>query len=137
MQNGRNRGGRGSLVNDEDLKRRLDALGAAMPVSSKIARLRVLFDHIDAALRRGATRQDVLDVLNDDGFDMTMASFKSALQRIRAERKARQTDAITDTSADAVVNASGDNSANTAGGMGEAMTDLFARRTFRCWDGRQ
>jgi hypothetical protein len=39
--------------------------------------LRALYGHIDAASRRGATRQDVLDVLNADGFSMAMASFKS------------------------------------------------------------
>ncbi|WP_367032859.1 hypothetical protein R0290_00300 [Burkholderia semiarida] len=46
-------------TDDEELKRRLNALGTSAPVSSKIGRLRVLYDHIDAALRRGATRQDV------------------------------------------------------------------------------
>jgi hypothetical protein len=124
-------------VNDKDLKRRLDTLGASVPVSPKIARVRALFDHIDAALRRGATRQDVLDVLNNDALDMTMASFKSALQRIRAERKVMQADATTNAPADTVVDVSDDKAASTSGSMGEAMADLFARRTFRRWDGRQ
>jgi hypothetical protein len=137
----------GPAVDDEDLKRRLDALGTSVSVSSKIARLRALYDHIDGALRRGATRQDVLDVLNADGFDMTMASFKSALQRIRSERKGRHADAVTDTSPDssadtsrsdagAAGDKSGVNPAIKEGPFSEAMADLFARRELRHWDGR-
>lgn len=124
---------KGARMDDEDLKRRLDALGATVPVSSKIARLRVLFDSIEAAFLRGATRRDVLAVLNDDGFDMTMASFKSALQRIRAERKAMQADAALD----ATEGTSGVEAANTNGPMGESMAAMFAKRTFRSWDGRR
>ncbi|QSY07363.1 hypothetical protein J2A69_02075 [Burkholderia pseudomallei] len=126
-------------MNDEDLKRRLDALGTFAPVSSKIARLRVLYDHIDAALRRGAKRQDVLDVLNADGFSMTMASFKSALQRIRAERKGMLADASADT-LPSNAGSSADTDAcvpsSKVGISSESLADIFAARRYRGWGGR-
>ncbi|WP_113046953.1 hypothetical protein [Burkholderia reimsis] len=118
-------------MEEEDLKRRIDALGTSAPVSSKIARLRALYDHIDAALGRGATRQDVLDVLNSDGFNMTMASFKSALQRIRAERKETHEDALTNTPG-----SNGDCAATDRRGMGTAFAELLATQTRRRWDGK-
>ncbi|KGV60443.1 hypothetical protein [Burkholderia pseudomallei] len=118
-------------MNDEDLKRRLDALGASVPVSSKIARLRVLYDHIDAALRRGAKRQEVLDVLNADGFSMTMASFKSALQRIRAEQKRMGADASADTlppNAGSSVDTDASEPKGNGGTSRESLADIFAAR---------
>ncbi|PRH44773.1 hypothetical protein [Burkholderia multivorans] len=118
-------------MNDEDLKRRLDALGTSAPVSSKIARLRVLYDHVDAALRRGATRQDVLDVLNADGFSMTMASFKSALQRIRAERKKTSANASADTlqsNAGSSVYTDACEPIGKGGTSRESLADIFAAR---------
>src|ERR1700730_8372066 len=63
---------KGSTLDDEDLMRRLDAHGTTAPVSSKVARLRRLYEHIQAALCRGASRQEVLNELNADGFDMTL-----------------------------------------------------------------
>lgn len=122
----------GEIATDEkDLKRRIDALGTSVPVSSKIARLRALYDNIDAALGRGATRQDVLDVLNADGFNMTMASFKSALQRIRAEQKEMHADALTNTSG-----SNGECTATDRRGMGTAFAELLATQTRRRWDGK-
>lgn len=47
----------------------------------------MLYEHIEAAFDQGELRQDVLDVLNAEGFDMTMATFKSTRQRIREERR--------------------------------------------------
>ena len=45
-----------------------------------------VFDEIEATLGRGVRREAVLATLHQQGFTMTMASFKSALQRIRRER---------------------------------------------------
>ncbi|MBO7796506.1 hypothetical protein [Burkholderia pseudomallei] len=134
MQSGCNEMRRGPVVNDEDLKRRLDALGASVPVSSKIARLRVLYDHIDAALGRGATRQDVLDVLNSGGFSMTMASFKSALQRIRAQRKGTRVGASADTlssSAGSSVDANPCEPTRNGRKFPESLADIFAAHMSR------
>jgi hypothetical protein len=71
---------------ENDLIERLQALAQSSERRSKTARLRDVFDHVEGALRAGVARVDVLDELNRDGFGLTLASFKSALQRIRRER---------------------------------------------------
>jgi hypothetical protein len=48
--------------------------------------LRDVFDDVEAALRSGVRREAVLSALHQQGFKMTLESFKSALQRIRKER---------------------------------------------------
>ena len=53
---------------------------------SETARLRDIFDDVEATLRSGVRREVVLATLHEKGFSMTIASFKSALQRIRKER---------------------------------------------------
>ena len=53
---------------------------------SETARLRDIFDDVEATLKRGVRRETVLQTLQEKGFTMTLASFKSALQRIRKER---------------------------------------------------
>jgi hypothetical protein len=71
---------------ENDLIERLQALAKSSERRSKTARLRDVFDHVEGALRAGVARVDVLDELNREGFGLTLASFKSALQRIRRER---------------------------------------------------
>jgi len=51
------------------------------------ARLRDIFDDVEVALKARVPHIAVLAELKDLGFTMEMASFKSALQRIRKERK--------------------------------------------------
>lgn len=53
---------------------------------SETARLRDIFGEVEAVLQTGVKREAVLNLLHEQGFTMTMASFKSALQRIRSER---------------------------------------------------
>lgn len=62
-----------SLVNDASAR-------------SETARLRDIFDEVEKALQSGVKREAVLAALHEQGFTMTLASFKSALQRIRKER---------------------------------------------------
>lgn len=50
------------------------------------ARLRDVFNDIEAALGAGVKRVKVLEALHADGFTMTMKSFESALYRIRKQR---------------------------------------------------
>lgn len=71
---------------DSELLDRLEALANRANQRSKVARLRDIFDHVERLLERGFSRDDVLEELNAGGLDMSKASFKSALQRIRAER---------------------------------------------------
>jgi hypothetical protein len=54
---------------------------------SETERLREIFDDVEAALAAGATREAVHATLQQNGFTFTFTSFKSALQRIRKERK--------------------------------------------------
>lgn len=62
---------------------RLQALAARTAARPKArdgtARLRLVFHAVEAALRSGASRQEVLDELNGDGFNWTLNGFKSAL----------------------------------------------------------
>lgn len=54
---------------------------------TETARLRDVFDEIEAAFQSGVKHAAVLAVLNEKGFKMKMAGFKTALQRIRKERR--------------------------------------------------
>lgn len=129
---------KGSLMDDEDLKRRLDALGTSAPVSSKIARLRRLYVHVEAALLRGASRQDVLSELNSGGFDMTMTSFKSALQRIRAEQKRMQENPSNDIPVMHVgPGATGVRQEDQGRRGAETIADMFAKGLLLGLDGRR
>jgi len=64
----------------------LRALTEDTSARSETARLRDVFDEIEAALNAGVRREAVLATLHENGFTMTFTGFKSALQRIRKER---------------------------------------------------
>jgi hypothetical protein len=54
------------------------------------ARLRDVIDEVEAALKAGISRSDILETLHrEGGFTMTLKSFESALYRIRKQRKKR------------------------------------------------
>jgi hypothetical protein len=76
------------LMSQSNLVSRLEALARSADSRSKTARLRDVFEQVEAALDAGVSRAQVLEELNRDGFEMTLASFKSALQRIRKENAA-------------------------------------------------
>lgn len=65
---------------------RLRALAKDDKKRTETARLRDVFDDVEAALTAGVSQINVLGELKTLGFTMTMASFKSALQRIRKDR---------------------------------------------------
>lgn len=65
---------------------RLRALATGDKLRTDTARLRDVFDDVEAALSAGVSRVNVLAELQKLGYTMTLASFKSALQRIRKER---------------------------------------------------
>lgn len=62
-------------------------LTAQDSAKSETARLRAIFDEVEKSLQSGVKQQAMLAVLHSQGFTMTMDSFKSALKRIRKERK--------------------------------------------------
>lgn len=53
---------------------------------SETARLRDIFNDVEAALQAGVRREAVLATLHEKGFTMSLNGFKTALQRIRKER---------------------------------------------------
>lgn len=65
----------------------LRALATGDKARSETARLRDVFDEVEAALSAGVSRAAVLDALHDQGFTMTLKSFESALYRIRKQRE--------------------------------------------------
>lgn len=69
-----------------DASARLRALATGDKLRTDTARLRDVFDDVEAALNAGVSRVNVLAELQNLGYTMTLASFKSALQRIRKER---------------------------------------------------
>jgi hypothetical protein len=73
-------------MDDSELVSRLEALANRSHQRSNVARLRDVFDHVEGLLAKGFSRADVLAELNAGGLEMSEASFKSALQRIRAEQ---------------------------------------------------
>lgn len=70
----------------DEVAARLRALAADDKKRSETARLREVIADVEATLKAGVSQADVLAELHKEGFTMTMASFKSALQRIRKER---------------------------------------------------
>ncbi|MCG9027359.1 hypothetical protein [Laribacter hongkongensis] len=64
----------------------LRALATGDKSRSETARLRDIVDEVEAALAAGVSRAAVLEVLNTQGFTMTLKSFESALYRIRKKR---------------------------------------------------
>lgn len=74
----------------DDLAAALRQLSESDHARSETARLRAIFDEVESGLQSGLKRKAMLDVLHARGFTMTMASFKSALQRIRQERKGQE-----------------------------------------------
>lgn len=69
-----------------DISARLRALASDNKNRPETARLRDVFNDVEQALKAGVKQSVVLAELHKSGFTMTMASFKSALQRIRKER---------------------------------------------------
>lgn len=73
-------------MNGNEIDKRLRALACDDKRRSKIARLREVFDGVEAALAAGVSQANVLSELSQAGLSMPMATFKSALQRIRKQR---------------------------------------------------
>lgn len=72
-------------MNREQARLEFGELMASPTARSKIGRFREVFDLVDAALRAGVARTIVIERLAKLGLDLTPATFKSYLERIRAE----------------------------------------------------
>jgi hypothetical protein len=55
-------------------------------VRSKIARIRDLFDEIEATQRAGVSNKTIVAALNERGYDLGLKNFETMLHRIRLER---------------------------------------------------
>lgn len=49
--------------------------------------IRERYDAIEAALKRGVTRQQIVELLGEEGIKVSLPFFKNILHRIRQERK--------------------------------------------------
>jgi len=60
-------------------------------VRTKIARIRDIYDEIEATQKAGVTNKAIVETLNKRGYDMGLKHFETMLHRIRGERaKAQQ-----------------------------------------------
>lgn len=67
-------------------EQRLAALQPPAERGGQTRAIRERYDAIEAALARGVTRQQIVDLLAEDGITVSLAFFKNALYRIRQER---------------------------------------------------
>lgn len=65
----------------------LRALATGEKARSETARLRDVFNDVEAALSAGVSRAAILETLHSQGFTMTLKSFESAIYRIRKQRE--------------------------------------------------
>ncbi len=71
---------------EKDVGEALRSLAKDDSARSETARLRDIFDEVEATLAKGVRREAVLATLHEKGFTMSLTGFKTALQRIRKER---------------------------------------------------
>lgn len=58
-----------------------------LPIARNTKRLLPLWPHIEAKLAAGVSQTEILSLLNSNGFDMTLATFKTYLQRQRKKQR--------------------------------------------------
>lgn len=68
------------------ISERLRSLASDDKKRSKAARLRDVIDDVEAALAAGVPRATVIEELKNHGLEMSLASFETALKRIRKKR---------------------------------------------------
>jgi hypothetical protein len=78
-----------SADDKQSLADQLRKLAAGDQHRSETARLRDVFDEIEAALKAGVSRRAILETLHKNGFTMNLRTFDTALYRIRRERSER------------------------------------------------
>ncbi|AAF85617.1 hypothetical protein [Xylella fastidiosa] len=73
---------------------RLRALASDDKNRSKTARLRDVIDDVEAALSAGVPRSSVLNELEAQGLQMSIATFETTLRRIRQKRRKLQISSV-------------------------------------------
>lgn len=74
-------------MNKNSVADALRALASNDKKRSKAARLRDVLDDVEAALAAGVSQADVNIELNKNGLEMTLASFRTTLLRLRKQRE--------------------------------------------------
>ncbi len=69
------------------IARRLQALAADDSIRSKAARFRDILDDVEMALAAGVSRTRIRQELEDQGLEMTLATFDTTLARLRKQRQ--------------------------------------------------
>ena len=77
----------GNLPPIEEVGEALRSLAQDDSARSNMARLRDIYETVEDTIAKGVTHERVLATLNEKGFSMTLAGFRSALQRLRAEKE--------------------------------------------------
>lgn len=73
-------------MNGKTISARLRALATDDTKRSKAARLRDVFEDVEAALAAGVSRSIIVDELAKLGLSMSLATFETTLKRIRQKR---------------------------------------------------
>lgn len=74
-------------MNKDKVAKSLEELSKSDKNRSDTARLRDIFENVEAAMSAGVSRTAILEILHANGFKLTLASFGSALYRIRHRRE--------------------------------------------------
>lgn len=74
------------MMEKNDIESVLRQLATSDESRSETARLRDIFDSVEAAQRAGVSRAKILEALHGKGFTLTLKSFESALYRIRKQK---------------------------------------------------
>jgi len=69
------------------IAKRLQALAADDSIRSKAARFRDILDDVEMALAAGVSRTRIRQELEDQGLEMTLATFDTTLARLRKQRQ--------------------------------------------------
>lgn len=69
------------------IAKRLQALAADDSIRSKAARFRDILDDVEIALAAGVSRTRIRQELEDQGLEMTLATFDTTLARLRKQRQ--------------------------------------------------
>jgi len=67
------------------IQERLQALATGDVQRTKAGRFRDVYPDVEAAIASGVSHASILEVLREGGLEMTLATFRSTLQRIRAK----------------------------------------------------
>ena len=68
------------------IQERLQALAKGDDKRTKAGRFRDVYPDVEAAISSGVSHEVIVEVLKEGGLDMSIATFRSTLQRIRAKQ---------------------------------------------------